>query len=67
MTLLDPLGTPGFEFVREEYQEDRVGFPATRNPTAAFIYSYGQNLVSGQAIYDNRPILDRDNYNLNEM
>ncbi|MFP4500033.1 MAG: type II secretion system protein [Candidatus Hydrogenedentota bacterium] len=58
---------PGFGFIKDEYQEDRVGFPASRNPAAAFIYSYGQNMVSGQAIYDNRPIIGQTDYSLDDM
>jgi hypothetical protein len=37
-----------------------VGYPASRAPAAAFIYSFGANLTSGQAIYDNTAVFNAD-------
>lgn len=34
-----------------EYSENVVGYPAPRKPNVAFIWSFGENMVSGQAMY----------------
>lgn len=51
------------DFLQTEYQENTVGYPAPRNPAVAFIYSYGANMASGQAIYNNEAVLNATNFN----
>ena len=50
-----------------EYQETVVGYPAPRNPSAAFIYSFGANMISGQAVYNNEPIFNQEPAQTNLM